>query len=93
MQYNTVGGSEGGASMLWPPDSSGRYDTERSVPCVVSGGGGGKSTQLILIFPKILHTILAKKFHLVKSLNHIYTYSYFFPSPLHALPLKPLIHQ
>ena len=21
MQYNTVGGSEGGASMLWPPDS------------------------------------------------------------------------
>ena len=32
--------------MLWPPDSSGRYDTERSLPYVVSGGGGGTSVQL-----------------------------------------------
>ena len=32
--------------MLWPPDSSGRYDTKKSSPYVVSGGGGGTSVRL-----------------------------------------------
>ena len=57
--------------MLWPPDSSGRYDTERSVPYVVSGGGGGKSVQLnYTIF--ILPTNCSAKEHYMSFINGNY---------------------
>ena len=42
--------------MLWPPDSSGRYGTERSLPYVVSGGGGGTSVLLNYAFIRLPNT-------------------------------------